>query len=121
MKTRTKVLFLAPVALPLILILILIAWDGYIELRWPPSRVAAALLEQAPHGTSKEAVRALIRDRRWPHGGSCGIEEQSNCLSIEVGRFETLRGRYHVFVEWYFDDRNRLTHVHVYNACLYWP
>jgi hypothetical protein len=117
MRTRTKVLVLAAVALPLTPI----AWDGYLALRWPPCRVAAALLEQAPRGTAKEAVQALIRDRGWLPGGRCGVEEMFNCLSVKVGSFETLQGRYHVFAEWHFDGHDRLTHVHVYNACFNWP
>jgi hypothetical protein len=115
MRTRTKVLAIAAVALPLI------AWEGYIALRWSPSRTAAALLEQAPRGTTKEVVRALIRDKGWLPGGLCGVEERSNCLSVKVGNFEGLLGLHHIFAEWHFDDRDRLTDLHVYNACFNYP
>jgi hypothetical protein len=111
MKTRTKVvLVLAAVALPLV------AWQGYIEFRWSPCRVTAALLEQAPQGTSKDAVRTLIRDRGWGHGGRVGIEEQKNCLSVLLGRYQGPLGPGHVFAEWHFDDRDQLTDVEVYHA-----
>ena len=96
----------------------LVAWQTYVTVRWSSWVIVPRLLEELPLGTDREVVMEWIGRRDAFRGCIPGIEPD-NALWARIGRYsDALGGDYIVHAVFVFDERGKLTGIHLQTWCM---
>ena len=79
--------------------------------RRSPESIKASLLKETPIGTSREQVRELVKERRWPNVRLS--DEPDDAIGAEIGQYRDLLTLTFVEVYWIFDKKDQLVEIHV--------